>query len=836
MKKWLWAAMLILLSGVACAATPSNLPTADFTHFTTPVSDLSMRYLGELFGTVSNILPTHGSQILGKMFYVLNTGILVVAGLWIAYVIGLIAFQGAADGNFSQPQRKSAFVFLRLAFGLALLLPNAATGYSGIQDVIMAVAVQGVKLADTTWDYALSYIHNGGFIYPEQVSNNQAQFDDAVNKVMKPSSANTGVEVSNNDGLISAAYQNEVCMDLANDYIRNHQNSTGLPVSANTQYAPVYVADAEGVDSSIYFPGFGDHSPYGVKTGLCGHLSTQTAALAKGLSSNAVQEASFDAMQQVVSDMAPAASAIAEQLANNQSVTKSDQILLKNAVFQATADYIQLMKPVDTAMTQTNSMQRAAFWQRARQEGWFEAGKYYWDLSRYNDQIASEGTLQSSVLPQVQTAFDETNPNLANATAIGREMHQAYNVLFAGDGAQGSLYLQAYQNLQNYAANGLIHGGATVGENTQASGGQLTNPHFKSGGMFLFGVIDDALGNLAHTFYSLEQKTNAGFYDPIYFMLHLGKACLAVAGNIWMSGFTISIPLALAAGICTSVSPAATLFNAMLSWVKPLYITAGLGLFVAGFMLTFYAPLYPFLLFIFGAMSWLIYVIEAMVAGPLIALGVTHPEGHDFLGKGEQALMLMLSVFLRPALMVVGFVAGLVLSYVGFSIVNYGFSQVLASVFHDYANFAYGKNLSVMNAVWGVVTGGVSGNTPQGAHFTGTSLTDLLLIPVLLIFYGIIVIEIVNQSFSLIHILPDQILRWIGGPVQQDRTEQMAQKVGQQVSGAARQIGEMGGTAAMNAGAAYGAIGGDAGGLGVMAGKQMMNGGDAAGGGAPPMA
>ena len=90
----------------------------------------------------------------------------------------------------------------------------------------------------------------------------------------------------------------------------------------------------------------------------------------------------------------------------------------------------------------------------------------------------------------------------------------------------------------------------------------------------------------------------------------------------------------------------------------------------------------------------------------------------------------------------------------------------------------------------------------QGDSFTGYEITDFLLIPLLLVFYGFIVVEVVNQCFSLIHILPDMVLRWIGGPVQQDRTEGLAQKVGSSVQGAAKQIGEIGGSSTVNAGAA----------------------------------
>ena len=78
---------------------------------------------------------------------------------------------------------------------------------------------------------------------------------------------------------------------------------------------------------------------------------------------------------------------------------------------------------------------------------------------------------------------------------------------------------------------------------------------------------------------------------------------------------------------------------------EPIFLAAAAGLFAVGISLGYYMPLYPYMLFTFGVIGWLITVIEAMVAAPLIAFGVTHPDGHDFLGQGQKAVMLLLGVF-----------------------------------------------------------------------------------------------------------------------------------------------------------------------------------------------
>lgn len=68
-----------------------------------------------------------------------------------------------------------------------------------------------------------------------------------------------------------------------------------------------------------------------------------------------------------------------------------------------------------------------------------------------------------------------------------------------------------------------------------------------------------------------------------------------------------------------------------------------------------------------------------MVAAPLICFGLKHSEGHDFLGEAKQILMILLGAFLRPVLMVIGLIAGMILSYVSLRIIVYTTFSGLAS-------------------------------------------------------------------------------------------------------------------------------------------------------------
>ncbi|WP_157843695.1 hypothetical protein [Candidatus Coxiella mudrowiae] len=75
--------------------------------------DLSISYLSQIFGTVGNVLyGTIGHRMLGKLFYKLNEGIIVVAGLWLAYTVSTMVLPVIQDGSFMGPNKNVALVFL----------------------------------------------------------------------------------------------------------------------------------------------------------------------------------------------------------------------------------------------------------------------------------------------------------------------------------------------------------------------------------------------------------------------------------------------------------------------------------------------------------------------------------------------------------------------------------------------------------------------------------------------------------------------------------------------------------------------------------------------------
>jgi len=243
--------------------------------------------------------------------------------------------------------------------------------------------------------------------------------------------------------------------------------------------------------------------------------------------------------------------------------------------------------------------------------------------------------------------------------------------------------------------------------------------------------------------------------NPIVALANMGTYYINFAAELWLMILEVSL--------IASLIPIFGIFIfAILAILGPL-VAAWVGIMLTiGFVTAYYVPVLPYMIFTFGSIAWLMSVIEAMVAAPIVALGVTHPEGHDAFGKGEQAIMILLNVFLRPSMMIIGYIAAIALSYVGVWILNAGFDQAIGFI-QGGINFGTGTaNVgSEISSMWQdtghVVTpaGGVSGG------YTGWAGIFAFFFSILV--YTTMYLTIVQKAFGLISYLPDKVLRWIGG-------------------------------------------------------------------------
>lgn len=201
--------------------------------------------------------------------------------------------------------------------------------------------------------------------------------------------------------------------------------------------------------------------------------------------------------------------------------------------------------------------------------------------------------------------------------------------------------------------------------------------------------------------------------------------------NLTEYAFFAMIALLVAAGIAAALLPGLPYVLGAAAIFVPVLAAAILILFLVlalfypiGIIMQIYIPIIPFMIFTFGVVGWFMICIEAMAAGPLMAIGLMHPDGNEVIGKAEKGLMLLLNLMLRPILMIIGLIAGVLLVRV-----------VLLF-------FATAMNLFLDS-------GAVNYSSLGGA------------IGMLFIYIGMIS-TIVQKCFSLINIVPDKVMTWIG--------------------------------------------------------------------------
>lgn len=734
-QRWILGALLLLITSAVFADNNPHIAANAVTDHT----DLSMNYLSQIFGTVGNVLSGSSGQMMGKLFYDLNIGILVVAGIWLSYTIFTVVMSSTTEGSFMSGRNNVAIIFLRIAIGTGALLPSPSTGYNVIQDVVMKVVVQGVKLADMTWSRGLDYIQQGGDVWHAPVTSKDGGGldDNTAHSIYK--------------GVVSTVMQSEVCMlsHSARREMQSQSRSGGNTGIANNSVPPETLSPTDNkANMRFNFPS-DKSNPSGCGYVNWGKVPGATTTSPSGKTVVSTEGAyAYEASYHVVYNMLPAAKLyvcsqypayartnVCSGVSTSDSTADASEIAFNNLLA-----YVNAIHPLVSQQTQSSQNDYAGFMKRARGLGWLSAGRYSWDIAHYKDVVLDDKEF-ANYLPHVQTpsesaAAGKTDPFTSWAAAVWKNTQTKFNNYGVTSDAGNT----------NYPALDKI---------SRGKGGSWVKP--------IVGAVLSYQNGLIQLFTGRHMGS-----DPLYFLHRVGMEAMNTAAEIWIN-IAITVALLYLAGIiCSGASVDLDRpIEGAVNWFKPLAMALATMYVTMGGVLAFYVPLYGFLVFSFGVIAWFIAVIEAMVAAPLVAFGLTHPEGHDFLGPIKQALMLLLGVFLRPVLTVIGLIAAMILSYVSFRMINWGFASFMSDLLghpaaHNSNDVAAGIQSFMHNA----------DRAAHGDEFAGLT-THLLGIPVMLMLYTMIVYYVINQCYSLVYVLPDYILRWIGGPQQQSSVAQM---------------------------------------------------------------
>ena len=194
-------------------------------------------------------------------------------------------------------------------------------------------------------------------------------------------------------------------------------------------------------------------------------------------------------------------------------------------------------------------------------------------------------------------------------------------------------------------------------------------------------------------------------------------------------------------------------------WQVSIRSMAALIFFTCGFTLAFVVPLMPFFRFFFCVLTWMVSLLEAVVAIPLVALAHLNPEGEGLSGASAKgAYFMIFNVFLRPVLMIFGLICGLIIFIMAIVLLNATYAVAVAG------------------------TGAVLHGHPTLVRIIYTLM------------YGAAAYVCANNCFKPIGMFPEYAMRWIG---QQAHHEKMGDG-GNAVRGVMGQAQTFGGQKALD--------------------------------------
>ena len=270
------------------------------------------------------------------------------------------------------------------------------------------------------------------------------------------------------------------------------------------------------------------------------------------------------------------------------------------------------------------------------------------------------------------------------------------------------------------AQNLIVQGKPKNGQNLTGLGAQANADSSVLGKLLSWFTKDNNLGFGSDANALLNQ-------NPVIGSAELGHKLIVAAWGALDAGVAAAGGTGFLAGNVISekfgAAEAATLAGML---ITPVFFALFITLMGAGISLAL-IPMIPYVMWLMGVIAYGILLVEALIGSQIWMCAHIHPDGDGVAGRGGSGYMLVLDLTLRPSLMVLGLICSIALM----TPAGYLLTSTFAAVATE--------------------SGTVSG-------WAGPTL----LIALMVMYSGLQVV-IVKKIFSLIHVIPDQILRWIGG-------------------------------------------------------------------------
>jgi len=629
-----------------------------------------------------------------------SNGILVIASFLLLYHLLSMVAETAHHGVAMGKRASQIWAPLRLVFALGLLVPiSTGVGLNTGQYLVVQVAKWGSGLASQVWSLTVdSLAKNATFQF--RTPNVPYGVDDAVANLIRIRACKMAFNAAIHAPSYMTPYDDTYLVkdlsgkkEIKDASCSDLEYQTGLP---------------SGGDCTLAIPGT-RHS-YGNEYApeLCGFYDVSPPALDKVASpqvrgmQDALYNAHKSAIDLIMRDDGPADAAASKVLAYVSGLTPAEM-----ASF-APGGIVGSIEPVDVVniyklKLQSEFTAAGAAWAgslndlttRWADQGWVTAGAWFNTIARAQGNIinASEAPMPA-VSPPLGTSVDGRDrgvrgfvglePNVNSVFAVVQKAMAKFN--------ENSMSRMSLSDPTSPDLNGPGKGyvppteTAAAGTDPASTGGKgkmdvrafMWVVDHLGQGLGVWGQGDGLQITFGKTANPLAELAFLGFTHVEFGMQLIGWGLIAQVSS-GLLGFIPVVGSALAAGAGA---------------LGGLAVTIGCFFLMIGFTMAFVLPLLPFIKFFFNVLTWVLSLFEAIVSMPLLALAHVTPYGDGLPGDmARGGYYMILSVFLRPVLMVFGLIAGLLLFFVAIAFLNSTFAIATAGT--GYA----GSSLAVLGKI-----------------------------------------------------------------------------------------------------------------------------------------
>lgn len=700
----------------------------------TPSGDWSLKLwiamLGEFarnpFGDVG--APT---TLLGRLFLIFNGSIFAVSTAWIGWGVLKGIVGTASDGSPLGQSMNSSWYPIRIIAGVGGGLPILG-GFTLLQGLLMATALVGIGLANFMWKGAV---------------------EDPTMVQLVGTNAITG----------APAVRPSQVMNAASSMLRSN-----LCMLAYQQQSTVYKAAMQGASSTPEVPHYYlitrrlDAKPGSLRIRYghpgdpeaCGSVSVKMDNY-RSQDSSSFRVASVDykhirntismkASQQLIAAddlINPLAAAFIRQSNALRAGETLERAVDTTKLAEVAASYTSSIKQLVTlTLENSGSSIKSHAQSRMLQDGWIAAGSWYSTYAEANAALADaiSGLTFSSTLPRTERLNSEVQLELLR---LERTLHAATDQLDGSSGASTAGDALALSAAMRDACDGGVFGSVTA--TGSCSLGQ-------SIAQKITGSVFDGSGG------GQSWRDGTGLVNPVIAMKNAGDYVLGISSTLLLIGPAAEIggkvlsvlgAAATATGVAAAPGMGAMALGAAASYVIPL----GWTLLVVGAVMAIYIPALPWIVWVGAVFSYCASFLEGLIAAPLHSMSHMHTDGEGLGQATTKGYVFVLNALARPAIMVLGFfIASALVVGIG-TLIAHSFASMIA---------------------------GVQGN----------SITGLASIIGLLVLYILVNITLIQQSFELISVLPDQIIGYLGaGDAGQTLGRQAETKINASFMSATRQ-------------------------------------------------